>query len=300
MVRFYHGFATAVFVPVTEAAVAERFPDKRGERISLLHSATGIGRTAAPILGGLILALTSNGYAALYLAVGIAGVTAFVLAFLLLTERKNSTPQPIAAKRVTGKLFEGGREITRNQSVLLVSFVQASQYYVFGAVEFFIVGYAIEVAKLDAFYAGLIVSANVATVIITRPLWGRMSDKRGRRTPIILGSIISCLLLLAVPFTVPFLLLLLLSAGYGLGFAMVISSTAPLMSELAPAGLVGASMGFLSTMMDVGQTLGPIVSGIVLANFSQQYLALFASLSFILLTSSLIFASKTGKAKTKR
>ncbi len=298
LVRFYHGFATAVFVPVTEAAVAELFPNKRGERISLLNSATGIGRTAAPILGGLILALTSNGYAALYLAVGIAGVTALILAFLLLTERKNPATQPLAAKKVTAKLFQGWREIARNRSALLVSFVQASQYYVFGAVEFFIVGYAIEVAKLDVFYAGLIVSAHVATVIITRPILGRMSDNKGRRTPIILGSIISCLLLLAVPFTVQFPLLLLLSVGYGVGFAMVISSTSPLMSELAPAGLVGASMGFLCTMMDVGQTLGPIVSGIVLASLSQQYTALFASLSVILLVSSGIFVlSKTAKAK---
>ncbi len=299
LVRFYHGFATAVFVPVTEATVAELFPDKRGERISLLNSVTGIGRTVAPILGGLILALTSNGYVVLYLAVGIAGVTAFVLAFLLLTERKNPATKPIAAQKVTGKMFQGWREIAQNRSALLVSFVQASQYYVFGAVEFFIVGYAIEVAKLDALYAGLIVSAHVATVIITRPLLGRMSDRKGRRTPIILGSIISCLLLLAIPFTAQFPLLLLLSVGYGLGFAMVISSTSPLMSELAPAGLVGASMGFLSTMMDVGQTLGPIVSGIVLASFSQHYTALFASLGVILLASSLIFMSKTGKAKTR-
>ena len=52
LVRFYHGFATAVFVPVTEATVAERFPSKRGERISILNSATGVGRTVAPTLGG--------------------------------------------------------------------------------------------------------------------------------------------------------------------------------------------------------------------------------------------------------
>jgi MFS family permease len=30
LVRFYHGFATAIFVPVVEAAIAELFPTKRG------------------------------------------------------------------------------------------------------------------------------------------------------------------------------------------------------------------------------------------------------------------------------
>ena len=48
IVRFFHGFATATFVPVTETLIAERYPSKRGERISLLNSATGIGRVAAP------------------------------------------------------------------------------------------------------------------------------------------------------------------------------------------------------------------------------------------------------------
>ena len=59
IVRFYHGFATAIFIPVAEATVAERFPTKRGERISLLSSATAVGRGAAPFLSGYILYLTN-------------------------------------------------------------------------------------------------------------------------------------------------------------------------------------------------------------------------------------------------
>lgn len=303
LVRFYHGFATAIFVPVTEATVAERFPMKRGERISILNSATGIGRTLAPILGGTIL--TAGGtiliaanyaYQSLYLAVAIAGVTAFILAFLLLAEKKKTPAQATGAKNVAKKMFQGWREIARNRSAVLVSFVQAGQYYVYGAVEFFIVGYLIESAKLDAFYAGAFLSVQVATVIVARPLLGRISDKKGRRTPIILGSVVSALLMLVVPFTTEFPLLLLISVAYGLGFAMVISSTSPLMSELAPLSLVGASMGFLCTMMDVGQTLGPFISGVVLASFSHQYFALFASLSLVLLASTAAFLfSKAGK-----
>ena len=299
LVRFYHGFATAVFVPVTEATVAEQFPTKRGERISLLNSVTGVGRTLAPLLGGAILALTSNGFHTLYLAVGVLGVTAFVLAFLLITERK-PVAEPVNVKKVTLKMFQGWGEIARNRGALLVSFVQASQYYVYGAVEFFIVGYAIGVAKLDALYAGIIITVEVATIIISRPLLGRLSDRKGRRIPIVLGSLIGSLLLFAVPFTVQFGLLLLIAVGYGLGFAMVISSTSPLMSELAPAGLVGSSMGFLATTMDIGQTVGPIISGFILAS-AFQYRGLFASLSLLLLATSIIFAlSNTAKAKPEQ
>ena len=291
LVRFYHGFATAVFVPVTEATVAERYPQKRGERISILNSATGIGRMAAPTLGGVILALTNNGFHALYLGVGVAGVTSFILAFLLLTEKKavKADPAPAGIREASLKMFQGWREVARCRGLLVVSFIQASQYYVFGAVEFFIVGYMIDVAKLDAFYSGIFLTVQVATLIIARPALGRLSDRRGRILPIIVGSLISCLLLFAVPFTTQFPLLLLLSIGYGLGFAMVISSTSPLTSELAPSGLMGSSIGFLATTMDIGQTLGPIVSGIILAT-AFGYIGLFTSLSLILIVSATVFA----------
>jgi MFS transporter, DHA1 family, multidrug resistance protein len=305
LVRFYHGFATAIFVPVTEATVAERFPVKRGERISILNSVTGIGRMAAPTLGGLILALFTingviapQGFQTLYLAVAVAGITAFALAFLLLTDKIKVKAEPKAGvKTVTLKMFGGWREIIQSRGVLAVSLVQASQYYMFGAVEFFIVGYITDVAKLDAFYSGIFLTTQVATLIISRPLLGRLSDKKGRRVQMIVGSIVSSLLLLAVPFTTQFPILLLLAIGNGVGFAAVISSTSPLMAELAPKGLVGASMGFLATTMDIGQTLGPIVSGIILAT-AFDYTGLFASLSLLLIVSAAIFAlSKTGIQK---
>ena len=305
IVRFYHGFATAIFVPVTEATVAERFPNKRGERISILNSATGIGRTLAPTLGGVILGLTNNGFSTLYLAVGVAGVTAFVMAFLLLTEKKKPEPQTADVRKITGRMFQGWREIVRSRGVLSVSLVQASQYFAFGAVEFFIVGYAIDVAGLNGFYYGPILSALTIAIIAARPAMGRFSDRRGRRIPIITGGFISALMLLAVPFTTSFVLLFGLAVGFGLGFAFVVSSTSPLMCELSSSGLVGASMGFLSTMMDVGQTLGPIVSGLIGAFavagvVGTNYVAIFVSLSLLLIASSIVFAvSKTGQKTEK-
>jgi MFS family permease len=98
--------------------------------------------------------------------------------------------------------------------------------------------------------------------------------------PVVLGCLASAGLLFAVPFTTNFAVLLALSVGYGLGFAMVVASTSPLMVESTPSYMIGASMGFLSTVMDMGQTLGPIISGIILAT-SLQYLGLFSSLTCV-------------------
>ena len=294
LVRFYHGFATAIFIPVVETIIAERFPTSRGEHISLLNSAGGIGRAVAPILGGFVLALTSYSFDTLYLAVSIAGITVFVFALLLRGENKPPTIEKGNILKATKQIFQGWQKVVSNRSAVLVSFIQASQYYVFGAFEFFIVGYIIGVARLDALFAGIILTAQVGTLIVARPIFGVLSDKKGRRIPIIAGSILNGLLLLIVPLTVQFPLLLLIAVGYGLGFAMVVSSTSPLMSEISPTGLVGASMGFLCTSMDIGQTLGPVISGVILST-AMQFTGLFVSLSLLLFISAIIFALQNRK-----
>jgi MFS family permease len=99
------------------------------------------------------------------------------------------------------------------------------------------------------------------------------------------------------PFTSDLGIILLLSLVYGFGFATVTASTCPLMTELAPRQLVGASTGFLDTMMDVGQTIGPIVGGFILGT-SLGYVGLFLSPTMVLLFACVVFAvSKVARRR---
>jgi len=298
LVRFYHGFATAIFVPVAEASIAELFPTKRGERISLFSSATYVGRLIAPALGGYILFATVNNFHLLYLAVAVAGVTALIMVLPFLGERKQSvSTQQTYAKDTIRKMFRGWRIVMNNHDVLIVNFVQASLYYAYGSAEFFLAGYLPEVAKLDEFSTGIIITSIIGVAIFARPYMGRLSDKIGRRIPIAVGCIISALPLLAIPFVADFWILLLSAIFYGFGFATVTASTPALITELTPKEFVGTSMGFLDTIMDVGQTLGPIISGFVLST-NLEYRGVFPSLTAVLLLSCTIFII-AGATKTK-
>jgi len=289
LVRFYHGFATAIFVPVAEASIAELFPAKRGERISLFSSATYVGRVIAPVLGGYILFATVDNFYILYLAVSVAGVTALILGLIFLVERKQTMVfRQASAKETVGRMFQGWKDVAKNRGVLAVSFVQACLYYVYGSVEFYLAGYLPEVVHLDKFLTGVIITSIIGVAIFARPYIGRISDKIERTTPIVMGCIISGLPLLVVPLVADFWVLLLLVIVYGFGFATVTASAPALISELVPKDTVGTSMGFLDTTMDVGQSIGPIISGLILAT-SLQYTGLFFSLTFILLLSCSVF-----------
>ncbi len=68
---------------------------------------------------------------------------------------------------------------------------------------------------------------------------------------------------------------------------MVTSSTPALVGDLADKESYGAAMGFLATIMDVGQMAGPIITGIILASFG--YEGSFMSLAAILLGVMVIF-----------
>ncbi len=299
LVRFYHGFATAIFVPVAEASVAKLFPTKRGERISLFSSVTYVGRGIAPFLGAYMLLVTNTDFDVLYLAVGAAGVTAFILALLFLVERKKQ-PVPLQQKNekeIVRRVYRGWGKVARNHDVLVVSFVQACQFYTYGAVEYFLVGYLTKVVHFDWFITGVISGSLLVVPIVAKPYMGRISDKVGRRIPIIAGCIIGSLPLLVIPFVVESSILLLLSVVYGFGFAAVTASTSALVSELVPKELVGTSMGFLATIMDVGQTIGPIITGMIIAT-NVAYQGSFPALTAVLLLSCVIFTlSRVAKTK---
>ena len=298
LVRFYHGFATAIFMPVAEASIATLFPSKRGERISLFNSATAVGRALAPFLGGYILFATNESFFTLYIAVGIAGVTSFIIALLFLAEKRTFANEPAKVERAPRKMFSGWLIIIKNTNVLGVSFVQAIQYFVFGSVDFFLVGYLTDVVKMNLLSVGIITGSEIVALVVVRPLIGRISDRIGRTKPIVAGIVSGCFIIGAIPFTTQFPLLLLLAIAYGASFATVLSSTSPMVCDLVPATLVGASMGFLSTTMDIGQTLGPIVSGVIFST-NLRYTGMFLTFSILMVVSVAVFLlSKRQASKT--
>jgi MFS family permease len=305
LVRFYHGFATAIFVPVAEASLAELFPTQRAERISVFTSATYVGRGIAPFLGGYLLFLSATpsdplfNYHLLYAAVGAVGLVAFILSLVFLSGRKQSMISVHERPTKLRQLYSGWGILVKNRSVVMVSFVQAVLYYSYGTVEYFISGYLKDTLHFDFFSTALVSGGLIALAIFARPYMGRVSDRAGRRKPIIFGLLVSAVPLLAIPFSSSLPMLLLLALVYSFGFASVNASTPALMCELAPKQFVGTSMGFLDTVMDIGQTLGPIASGFILSSVF-QYVGLFWTLSIILIVTALFFVvSGTGKVKEK-
>jgi MFS family permease len=283
IVRLYHGFATAIFVPVANAVIVDRYPQRKAERLSLFSSSSLVGRSLAPFLGGGILILTNSDYHDVYLVVGIAGAATLLAIFAVFRRGADVVGAPVKRLSLGPQL----RSLAGDLHVMVASSAEGAQYFVYGSFEFFMVAYAQHVG-LSVGAITLIAGVPIATVVLSKPLIGGLSDRFGRSWPITGGLVLSSLPLLVVPVTSSFPILLMTSFTYGLGFSTATSSTTALVSDVSKNVGSGSAMGFLGTMMDIGQALGPIVIGLVIAT-SAGYTGGFWLLAGVLLLFAAIF-----------
>ncbi|MDO9635374.1 MAG: MFS transporter, partial [Thiobacillus sp.] len=271
--------ATAIFGTVASAAIAARYTSDRAARLSTYSSVTIVGRSIAPFLGGALISLASFG--AVYIACAIAGVLALGAGLLL----RDDAPPAAMKKLELPHFWSSLRTVLRDRCIMLVSLVEAAQYLVFGAIEAFLALYASSLG-IPAWQIGIILGAQLLSIVFIKPLMGRVSDRVGRRRVILPGLLIGAASVALLPFFPSFLGLSVLSLAFGLGFATVTSSTAALVADLTKDGRFGSSMGVLRTVMDVGQSIGPVLTGFMVG--VAGYASAFTLLAAILVAAALM------------
>ncbi len=285
-VRFYHGFATAIFGTVTNAAIAARYTTERAARLSTFSSVTIVGRSIAPFLGGFLISLAS--FDAVYIACAISGVLALGTGLLLHDDTPASTERekqpPFWASLTT---------VLRDRGIMLVSLVEAAQYLVFGAIEAFLALYAASLG-IPAWEIGIILGVQLVSIVFAKPLMGKVSDRMGRRLVILPGLLIGAASVILMPFVSSFIGLSVLSLIFGIGFATVTSSTSAMVADLTHDGRYGSSMGVLRTVMDVGQSIGPVLTGwmVGVAGYGSAFTLLAAILVLAALMLGLLFRDR--------
>lgn len=294
VVRFYHGFATAIFVPVAMAMVADLFFNERGVKMGWFSTSTLAGRFMAPIVGGGIIgALAFNpgfSYKAVYTVCGLAGVLTLVLAYWLPDAKDGKKGE----KPVWPETISSFKAVISNREVIYTSAVEASILFAYGTFETFLPLYSLKIG-LSAYDVGIFLSAQVITLALTKPVMGRLSDRYGRPPQIIAGAFIGAACIASFPFLNSFITLLLSSIFFGFSLSVVTSATSAFIADLSGRETHGSAMGILGSIMDIGHTTGPLVSGIVAAYYG--FKGSFIAASLILALISFMFWLKVHKKR---
>lgn len=289
VVRFYHGFATAIFLPVAMALVSSLSSKERGEKLGWFSTATLVGRFMAPVVGGGILGLfgvsSSSSYYVVYAVCGGAGLLTLLLTFML----------PVPDERTPSgqswhETFRVFKAVIQNRTILATCFVEAAILFSYGTFETFLPLYAVE-HGMSATQIGVFLSGQIIVLALTKPIMGKFSDRHGRRPQIITGGVLGAACTGGFSLFSSFFPLLLLSISFGLCLSIVTSATSAFIADLSSQQARGSAMGLLGSIMDIGHTTGPLLSGVIASSFGYGRSFLGAALVLLIVAVLFFFTS---------
>jgi len=305
VVRFFHGFATAIYGPVVMAVVVSVAGGRRAELLSWFSSVTIVGNLVGAPLGGLLLSLLGGDsgprlehFHVVYGIVAASGMASLLLALMILPpadEVTSSGSKTVAA--VLRQFRTAIHEILLDRRVLLTSNMEGVQNLTVGALEAFLPVYAVTVCGLSAFQAGTLWGVQILAVICAKPLMGKISDRQGRSPLVFWGMFVCAVPFALIPWTQNYWALLLLAACFGLGEAMVTSSAAALVADFCKEAHLGSAMGAFGTLFDVGHAAGPLLAGFFIGLSSDHdFRMAFAAIALLVGLAALAFRTGVKEA----
>ena len=282
--RFLHGLATAIFAPSALATVAELYRERRGAALGTYTACTQSGSLLGPFLGGYLI--YAAGFDTAFVTAGIFGCIGMVLFYSLHLDVAVPQRKEQGTAVVLSEMWKGFAAVAKNNKVLITSMTDAAKMIANGALMAFLPLCGVS-AGLNPGEVGLLFSVQAGTSFFAKPIMGRISDRVGRQPLIILGLLICAGTFVCIPHVAMFAVLLLLSAGFGFGEAIVSSSSSALVADSSEFKTLGAGMGMQGTIMDIGHASGPLLAGLLIANLS--YPMAFAVIAGIQLVAAAVF-----------
>jgi len=251
--RILHRMSWAASTTAVYTAVADMIPSaRRGEGMGWFGTATTLAMAVGPIFG--IWVAQDLSYHALFLfAVGLSA------AALLLTfaAKMPFRPQPVARR---SEFFE--------KSVLPVTSSCFFHAIAYGGITTFVPLFANSIqVNPGAFFL-----AYAATLALTRPVAGKLSDRHGETFVIVPSLIITITALVTLSYSTGLFGVLVSAVLYGIGFGSVQPALQAATIRLARPDRKGVATASLLTATDLGIGLGAVMLGWVSQNTSYQVL----------------------------
>jgi MFS transporter, DHA1 family, multidrug resistance protein len=283
LLRFVHGSATAIFGPVASASLSDIAPaPKRGTWLSTYSTAQGAGQALGPVLAGYLIAAGRFD-----LAFAAAGVIGIGVPIIVTGWRGNSELRP---HREPWQEFKRGiAEVGRDRLVLITSGAQAAQFVLNGTLNAFLPLYGREVLGLTVTELGWLFGVQTVTTLAVRPCIGYLSDRLGRRWVIVAGLVVCSAAVLLVSVATNASEIVTAVLAYAAGVATTTAATSAYITDMTRRARYGAAHGVFGTIYDVGDALGPIVAGVLVA--AVGYSRMFQIMAGVAFTMAAAFAA---------
>jgi MFS family permease len=284
-IRFVHGSATAIFGPVASAALSDIAPaDKRGAWLSTYSTAQGTGQALGPVLAGYLVA--AGRFDLAFVVSGLIGLAAPAIVAGL-----QGRPA-VSAPRAPWQQFKNGvREVGRDRRVVVTSGAHAAQFVLNGMLNAFLPLYGREALELSGAELGWLFAMQTIITLAVRPVIGIVSDRIGRRSVIVIGLTLCSAAVFSLSLAGDLGGVIAAIAPYAAGVAITTAATSAYITDITPRARYGAAHGVFGTIYDIGDALGPIAAGVLVA--AVGYVRMFQVMAMVAVIMALIFAIAT-------
>jgi MFS family permease len=291
--RFVHGSATAIFGPVASAAVSDLAPaSRRGGWLSTYSTAQGTGQALGPIIAGYAIAMGRFDLAfALSGLIGI-GVPLIVGAWPASSNREASPKREGGGRSSLQAFRHGISEVVSDRLVLITSAAHAAQFVLNGMLNAFLPLYGRDVLNLSGSELGWLFGVQSVTTLLVRPVIGSLSDRVGRRGVIATGLTICSAAVFSLSLATSLSAVFLIIVTYAGGVAITTAATSAFITDITRRARYGAAHGVFGTIYDIGDAVGPIAAGLLVATLG--YAKMFQVMALVAVTMAFVFVTATA------
>ena len=253
-VRFLHGIASAMVVPIAMAYVGDL--SGRGEEGALMGKfqvSLFLGLGSGPLLGGVLN--DAFGFSSAFYAMAALSTLAFLVIVLFLPEAKS----PSSRGRERLSIPRAFRHPGAPAVIAFTTHNSISR----GLLLVFMPLYAPTIS-ISPGEVGVILTFSIFLMAIFQVPMGRMADRGHALRMIVAGAVVSAGSLVLIPATNTFWELFMVAAANGLGSALILPALMAVTVKLGRRMGMGTSMGAYNTAMSFGMITAPLLGGLVM------------------------------------
>ena len=264
-VRLIHGFATAVYGPVSLAYVAERAGEKKGELLGWFGIAKTSGYVIGPLSAGLLLMYLNP--QEVFTIIGILSSAAF-LPVLLLSENKLPAQKPKVFS-IPKKFLSAIRSGAASSVVWISGSLEGWVYMALYAVKAFLPIYGIA-EGFNVLQVGIFFAVQELVHVMMNPLGGRLGDKFGYLLTVVAGMVVIAGAISYIPSAKHLVTLLATASVIGLAQALIFPSTLAMISIRFTGQGIATGMAISGSLKNGGKVAGPIIAGLLITMFDYE------------------------------
>ena len=263
-VMIVYGLAVSSFGPSAIAIALDSSPlGKKGAVMGRFYASIG----AAMIVGPCLTSLLAFYYEFSLVFLFALALPALGLGVLLAFGRLSLLRRPVLALEVSGSSSDSMlvdlKRVLLQRNILILSASSVTFFIALGAFDSMFPIYANEDLALKSFQIGLLFAARGIPNALSRIPAGTVSDRVGRRAPLIFSYGVACLALFSISYVSNAYLLMILLGLYGLAWGARTAPSAALYSD----NVTAADTSLVSTLIwltsDIAIALGAGLAGVL-------------------------------------